>query len=156
MESDAALFVRYNLFTIAKIMQTMNSQSRLAAVALCFAPWIRAAPHAAAQSYPSKPVQMVVPSALLPGLPAIAQSGVPGYRYELWWAIFAPAGMAMERRNFIAAAISHMLTGADMKKFLSEQSAEPWSLSTAQLNELLPKEIERYRKAAKAAGIALQ
>ena len=96
------------------------------------------------------------PSALLPGLPAIAQSGVPGFSYELWWALFAPAGIAAERRNFIAAAISQMLANADMKKFLSDQSAEPWTLSTAQLNDLLPKEIERYRKAAKAAGIAAQ
>jgi tripartite-type tricarboxylate transporter receptor subunit TctC len=96
------------------------------------------------------------PSILLPGLPAIAQSGVPGYSYELWWAIFAPAGIAAERRNFIAAAITHTLATAEMKKFLSEQSCEPWVLTGAPLNDLLPKEIERYRKAAKAAGMALQ
>jgi tripartite-type tricarboxylate transporter receptor subunit TctC len=101
-------------------------------------------------------VTSLLPSPLLPGLPAIAQSGVPGYGYELWWAIFAPAGIAAERRDFISAAIAHMLATADMKKFLSEQSAEPWSLSVAQLNDLLPNEIERYRKAAKAAGIPLQ
>ena len=81
---------------------------------------------------------------------------MPGYSYELWWAIFAPAGIAAERRNFIGSAITHMLGTADMKKFLSDQSCEPWTLPPAQLNELLPKEIERYKKAAKAAGIASQ
>lgn len=96
------------------------------------------------------------PSSLLPGLPAIAQSGVPGYSYELWWAIFAPAGISAERRAFIGAAIGHMLTSADMKKFLSDQSCEPWTLSGAALNDLLPKEIDRYRKAARAAGIQPQ
>ncbi len=101
-------------------------------------------------------VTSLEPSALLPGLPAIAQSGVPGYSYELWWAIFAPAGISAERRDFIAAAIAHILASADMKKFLAEQNIEAWSLSTAQLNDLLPKEIERYRKAAKAAGIQSQ
>jgi len=90
------------------------------------------------------------PSALLPGLPAIAQSGVPGYSYELWWAVFAPAGIASERRDFIAAAIAHILASADMKKFLGDQHIEAWSLPPAQLNDLLPREIERYRKAAKA------
>ena len=74
----------------------------------------------------------------------------------MWWAIFAPAGIAAERRNFIAAAIAHALTSADMKKFLSDQSCEAWSISGAQLNELLPREIERYKKAAKAAGIPSQ
>lgn len=101
-------------------------------------------------------VTSLEPSSLLPGLPAIAQSGVPGYSYELWWAIFAPAGMAAERKNFIAAAIAHLLTSADMKKFLADQSCEAWSITGSQLNDLLPREIERYKKAAKAAGIPSQ
>ena len=101
-------------------------------------------------------VTSLEPSSLLPGLPAIAQSGVPGYSYELWWAIFAPAGIAADRRNFIAAAVGHLLASADMKKFLSDQSCEAWLLSDAALIDLLPKEIERYRKAAMAAGIQPQ
>ena len=101
-------------------------------------------------------VTSLEPSSLLPGLPAIAQSGVPGYSYELWWAIFAPAGMTAERKNFIAAAIAHLLTSADMKKFLVDQSCEAWSITGPQLNDLLPREIERYKKAAKAAGIPSQ
>jgi len=101
-------------------------------------------------------VTSLEPSSLLPGLPAIAQSGVPGYSYELWWAIFAPAGMTAERKNFIAAAIAHLLTSADMKKFLADQSCEAWSITGSQLNDLLPREIERYKKAAKAAGIPSQ
>lgn len=101
-------------------------------------------------------VTSLEPSSLLPGLPAIAQSGVPGYSYELWWAIFAPAGMAAERKNFIAAAIAHLLTSADMKKFLADQSCEAWSITGPQLNDLLPREIERYKNAAKAAGIPSQ
>jgi tripartite-type tricarboxylate transporter receptor subunit TctC len=101
-------------------------------------------------------VTSLAPSSLLPGLPAIAQAGVPEYSYELWWGIFAPAGIADERRNFIGTAINNMLAGADMKKFLNDQGAVPWTLSTAQLNDLLPKEIERYKKAAKAAGITSQ
>jgi tripartite-type tricarboxylate transporter receptor subunit TctC len=96
------------------------------------------------------------PSALLPGLPSIAQSGLPGYSYELWWGIFAPAGMAADRLNFINAAINKSLAGPEMKKFLDNESAEAWVATVAQLADLLPKEIERYRKAAKEAGITAQ
>ena len=101
-------------------------------------------------------VTSLEPSALLPGLPAIAQAGVPGYSYELWWGIFAPAGIAADRLNFINAAVNKILAGADMRKFLNDQGAEPWSASAAQLSGLLPKEIERYAKMAKAANIAAQ
>jgi tripartite-type tricarboxylate transporter receptor subunit TctC len=96
------------------------------------------------------------PSPLLPGLPSIAQSGLPGYEYELWWAIFAPAGISAERLNFLNAAINKVLAGPEMKKFLDQESAEAWIATPQQLADLLPREIERYRKVARAAGIEPQ
>jgi tripartite-type tricarboxylate transporter receptor subunit TctC len=101
-------------------------------------------------------VSSAEPSPLLPGLPSIAQSGVPGYTYELWWGIFAPAGMPGDRINQVNVAVNKILAGADMKKFLDNEGAEPWPLTAAQLSDLLPREIERYRKAAKEAGIPPQ
>jgi tripartite-type tricarboxylate transporter receptor subunit TctC len=96
------------------------------------------------------------PSPLLPGLPAIAQSGVPGYSYELWWGMFAPAGMTAERLAVINAAVNKILASDGMKKFLVNEGAAPWPLTPAQLDGLLVKEIERYRKAAQVAGIPPQ
>jgi tripartite-type tricarboxylate transporter receptor subunit TctC len=96
------------------------------------------------------------PSRLLPGLPAIAQSGVPGYTYELWWGMFAPAGISNERVNFIQAAVNKVLASPDMKKFLDGESAEAWLLPVSQFADLLPKEIERYKKAAQLANVTAQ
>jgi len=96
------------------------------------------------------------PSPLMPGLPSIAESGAPGYSYELWWGIFAPAGMPAERLNFINASINKALVSPELKKFLDNESAEAWIATPQQLANLLPTEIERYRKAAKAAGIPPQ
>ena len=96
------------------------------------------------------------PTSLLPGLPTVAQSGVPGYTYELWWGLFAPAGLSADRINFINAAVNKSLAGPEMKKFLENESAEAWVATPAQIADLLPREIERYRKAAKEAGIPPQ
>jgi len=96
------------------------------------------------------------PTSLLPGLPTVAQSGVPGYTYELWWGLFAPAGLSADRINFINAAVNKSLAGPEMKKFLENESAEAWVATPAQIADLLPREIERYRKAAKDAGIPPQ
>ena len=96
------------------------------------------------------------PSPLLPGLPSIAQSGVPGYEYELWWALFAPAAIPADRLNFLNSAINKLLNGPELRKFLEQESAEPWIATTQQLADLLPREIERYRKVAKAADIRPQ
>jgi hypothetical protein len=40
-----------------------------------------------------------------------------------------------------------------MKKLIAREGAEPWPLDPKQLDGLLVREIERYRKAAKIAGI---
>jgi tripartite-type tricarboxylate transporter receptor subunit TctC len=101
-------------------------------------------------------VSSLEPSPIFPGLPAIAQSGVPGYNYELWWGIFAPAGIPVDRINTINAAVNKILASADMKKFLDNEGADAWSLSPAQLVDLLPREIARYKKAAQLAGIPPQ
>jgi len=93
------------------------------------------------------------PSPLLPGLPAIAQSGVPGYSYELWWGLFAPAGTPDNVVKALNTQANRILASAAMQKFLDNQGAQPWPLTTAQLDGLLVREIARYKKAAKVAGI---
>jgi len=93
------------------------------------------------------------PSPLLPGLPAIAQSGVPGYSYELWWGLFAPAGTPDNVVRALNTQVNKILASADMQKFLDQQGAQPWPHTTAQLDGLLAREIARYKKAAEIAGI---
>lgn len=95
-------------------------------------------------------------SPLFPDLPTIASQGAPGYEYELWWGTFAPAGMAPDRLKLIHGEISKIVASPDMKKFLDNQGAEAWPLPLAQLADLLPKEIARYKKAAQVAGIEPQ
>ncbi len=95
-------------------------------------------------------------SAMFPDLPTIASQGAPGYEYQLWWGIFAPAGLPADRLAFITAAINKIVASGDMKKFLDNQGAEPWTLPAAKLATLLPDEIARYKKAAQIAGIQPQ
>lgn len=101
-------------------------------------------------------VTSLEPSPLFPDLPAVAKAGAPGYSYELWWGVFAPAGIAADRLAFINAAVNKILASGEMRKFLAAEGAEPWPLTPRQLDGLLVKEIERYKKAAKVAGIEPQ
>ena len=101
-------------------------------------------------------VTSLEPSPLFPNLPSIAQSGLPGYSYELWWGLFAPAGITPERIGVINAAVNKVIASPDMKKFLDTQGVAGWPLAPAQLDGLLIREIERYKKAARVAGIPPQ
>ncbi len=95
-------------------------------------------------------------SPLLPGLPPIAQAGAPGYNYQLWWGLFAPAGTPSDRIETINAAVNKSLASDDIKKFLGNEGAQPAPMSIAQLSHLLADEIGRYKKAAQEAGIPPQ
>ncbi|MCC7485972.1 MAG: tripartite tricarboxylate transporter substrate binding protein [Burkholderiales bacterium] len=101
-------------------------------------------------------VTSLKPSPLFPGMPAAAEAGVPGYTYELWWGLFGPAGMPADRVAAVNAAVNKILATEEMKKFLAGEAAEPWPQTVAQLDGFLVREIERYRKAAKVAGIEPQ
>jgi len=96
------------------------------------------------------------PSPLFPNLPTVAQGGATGYEYELWWGLFAPAGLPAERLAFINATVNKLLAGPELQKFIANEGAQPWPLDVKQLDGLLVREIDRYKKAAQIAGIPPQ
>ncbi len=98
-------------------------------------------------------VSSAEPSPLIPGLPSIAQSGVPGFAYENWWGMFAPAKTPAGIVNTINAAVNKVLVSTEMKQMLDREGAGAAPMSVAQLADLLPKEIALYRKMAQAAGM---
>jgi len=98
-------------------------------------------------------VSSLKPTATVPGLPAIAESGVPGFSYENWWGLFAPAGTPANVVAALNTGVNKVLAGPDMKQLLEREGAEAAPMSVAQLADLLPKEIARYRKAAQEAGL---
>jgi tripartite-type tricarboxylate transporter receptor subunit TctC len=101
-------------------------------------------------------VSSLKPTPLIPGLPAIAESGVPGFAYENWWGLFAPAGTPAEIVSTLNSAVNKYLGSAEMKQLLEREGAEGAPMTLAKLADLLPSEVARYRKAAEAAGLQPQ
>lgn len=92
-------------------------------------------------------------SPLLPELPTIAESGVPGYEISTWWGILAPAGVAAPIVSKLNAEISAIITQPDAARRLSAEGAAPWPLSSAAYATILHSEIEKWTKVAREAGI---
>ena len=101
-------------------------------------------------------VTSLKPTPLVPGLPTIAESGVPGFTYENWWGLFAPAGTPASVVSTINTSVNKVLVGPEMKQLLEREGAAAAPMTVAQLSDLLPKEIARYRKAAQDAGLKPQ
>ena len=97
-------------------------------------------------------VTSLKPSPQYPDVPAVADT-LPGYQYELWWGLLAPAGLPQELLSQINAAVNKALESPEFTKFLKGEGAETWAQQPKELQGFLGREIARYQKMAKAADI---
>ncbi len=95
-------------------------------------------------------------SALLPDVPTVAEAGVKGYEAGNWFGIFAPAGTPREIVERVNAAINKAMTRPDMKDKLLSQGADALSGSPADLAALVQRELAKFAKIIKAAGVRIE
>ena len=95
-------------------------------------------------------------SALLPDVPTIAESGVPGYDDTVWYGLFAPKGTPATIVSRLNSEALKALASPDLiQRFLS-QGAEPSGSSPRELADFMRAEHVRWAKIIKAANIRLE
>ena len=92
-------------------------------------------------------------SDLLPGVPTIDESGVPGYQAANWWGIAVPAGTPPPIVERLNKEINAILTSDEVKKQFDAQGAVPVPMSVAEFAKFYDTEKEKWGKVVKAAGI---
>ena len=95
-------------------------------------------------------------SAQLPNVPTIAEAGVKGFEFLLWFGVWGPAGMPADLVNRIAGDINRVLATADMKEQFAKASTETLVMTTAEFAQFVRKEIDDNGRVIKAAGIQPQ
>ena len=89
----------------------------------------------------------------LPDLPTVAESGVPGYEYQAWFGVVAPAGtppaivarLSTELRRIIALPEIH-------DRLINEGGLEPIGSTAEAFAAMLPGEIERWGRLVRETG----
>jgi tripartite-type tricarboxylate transporter receptor subunit TctC len=95
-------------------------------------------------------------AAALPDVPAIADSGLPGYEMIGWHGIFAPAGTPRDIVAKLNGAIAKILATADMKELWNTQAMEIAPSTPEQFAARLRFDFDRYGKLIKNSGIKVQ
>jgi tripartite-type tricarboxylate transporter receptor subunit TctC len=85
-------------------------------------------------------------SKALPGVPTIAESGLPGYDVTPWFAVFAPASTPQSIIKKINAALIASMNSPEIKEKFEGIGAESIGSSPEELAKYLNKEIERWEK----------
>jgi tripartite-type tricarboxylate transporter receptor subunit TctC len=121
-----------------------------------WAPINAALPHVGGGKALALAVSSAQRSSLLPNVPTVAESGVPGFDYTLWVGLWGQAAMPAELVNKINADVRKALNSPDLKERLTKLGTLPMDMSPQQFSEFVRKEIDDTAKVMKAAGIKPQ
>ncbi len=90
---------------------------------------------------------------LLPGVPTLEQSGLPGLTAAPWNAMMAPAGTPKPIVARLSTEVVRIMESADMKQFLGNQGANPLSSTPEETYAFIRDETVKWAKVIRETGI---
>ncbi len=92
-------------------------------------------------------------TALMPALPTLSESGVPGYERSSWVGILAPAGVPRDIIATLNAALVKVVNTAEMKATFVRQGVEAQTNSPEQFAAYIATHLEQNAKLIRAIGL---
>jgi tripartite-type tricarboxylate transporter receptor subunit TctC len=90
----------------------------------------------------------------LPDLPTVAESGVPGYASVAWYALFAPARLPKPLVDLLHKEVAAISQTQDLRARMTAEGLEPLGTSPMELDAFFAREIEKWIRLAKSAGLS--
>jgi tripartite-type tricarboxylate transporter receptor subunit TctC len=90
---------------------------------------------------------------LLPEVPTVAESGLPGFESVASYALLVPAGTPKDVVAYLNRETVAALQSADLKDRLSAAGIDPLGSSPEELERIIRAEIAKWARVIKAAGI---
>lgn len=94
-------------------------------------------------------------SALLPDLPTIAESGVPGFEVVSWYGILAPRGTNASSVMTLNAAINEAVKNQELRDRLAVSGAEIITSTPPEFGAFIAGEIRRWQELSRTTGLKL-
>jgi tripartite-type tricarboxylate transporter receptor subunit TctC len=123
-------------------------------ISMVFSPASTIAPHIAAGSVKALAAATAKRAGLFPGLPTIAEAGLPGFDSGIWGGLMAPAGTPRPVIDRLARAADDALKTPEVQSVLRNAGIDPLGGTPGDFAELIQAEIEKWAKVAKAAGLS--
>jgi tripartite-type tricarboxylate transporter receptor subunit TctC len=92
-------------------------------------------------------------SDVLPDVPTLSESGVPGYEATIWLGIMAPKGTPKAVVDKLNEAISKISSQPEVKQTWAKQGAVPMVMSPEAFEKYARDDIAKWAKVIKTAGI---
>ena len=113
-------------------------------------------PHVQAKKLRALAVTGPQPTPLVPGVPTIAESGVPGFSMTSWWGVLGPAGMQPAIVTRLNTELVRILKTDDVKQKFATLGVDAANSTPDEFSKLIRVEIDKYAKLLKSVGIQPQ
>ena len=91
-------------------------------------------------------------SGVLPDVPTIAESGVPGYEMSPWIGVFTPAGTSKDIVNRLNAEINKALKTPEVSQLLASQALDALGSTPEEFDARIRADYDKYAKLIKLTG----
>ncbi len=90
---------------------------------------------------------------LLPEIPTIEESGLPGYEASSWFGFMGPARLPKSLVAKLNAVTNQVLQAPDVREQLLRQGADPIGGTPEDFAAVIARDIDRWKKVIAAAGL---
>lgn len=125
-------------------------------VAVLFSDMPVAAPHIKGNSVRALAITSTTRSPLLPDLPTVAESGLPGFECVSWYGVLAPAGTPKADVELLNARIVKVLAQPQVQEKFAGLGSTAKSSTPAEFDALIKRDYDKWRKVIKDAGVKVE
>lgn len=93
---------------------------------------------------------------LVPGVPTVAESGVPGFEMTSWWGMFGPAGIPQPIVTQLNTELTRILKTPEVQKTFATLGVDAATSTPEQLTAMIKVEVAKYAKLIQSVGIPKQ
>lgn len=113
-------------------------------------------PHVQAGKLRALAVTGPKPTPLVPGVPTVAESGVPGFTMTSWWGILAPAGTPQPIVTQLNKELVRILQLPDVKNAFAVLGVDTAFSTPDEFTTLIKSEVAQYSKLIKDIGFKIE
>jgi tripartite-type tricarboxylate transporter receptor subunit TctC len=97
-------------------------------------------------------VSTIKRAGLIPDVPTIAETGILGFDFPIWYGVWAPAGTPPDVVAKLSADITRALGSAELRGWMDDHGANPMAMTQPEFIRFVEREGERAKRLVRAGG----